>query len=456
MSKQVKVFLYVAAGVAAAILVAVAVLYAGSSKAKREKAEELNPQSTVLVKGYNLLGYIPSDAVSMMCADRLGEGVERIFSPDDIFRSLDYSGLENESMVVSYHYVGELIPMLVINAGRASDKKPVAVERLIKEAAAKELAFRYYDAPAHSGRRNVLMISPSENIISAAVRHIEERTSVLEAPGLAQALTVAPSKGDVYIIRNSAIDLLLEKNFLAKYLPKRGSIPFFKKFCNWTVLNLESMLPVGSGEMLSYSVSTYQPADNMAHYMNAIQAFPAGESKLPEIIPYGTTFAVDIPTSSYPDLMAARKAFMDASTVLDAYGRSRKFLIKATGHDPEHWAEELDIKEVARIYCRGENLLLVRPGVPQEAYDVKPFEYIGALSLLFGSVFAIPDETSVACNGTWLIIGKESAVRHLLASRQRRKLTDWPTKNVKCAVLADDYQLSFTAKGARLDVYRKY
>lgn len=450
MSKQLKTYLYIAAGIMAAILLAVGVLYASG-----KPSAEPQHQAENTARGFELLEYIPSDAVSLVCCSNLAAGLQRVLDASSPFRDLQTDGFENRDMVLSQHFVGDLIPLLAIDAGRESAKQQAALQELVASAARLGLAFRYCPSAVRGGV-NVLLLSPSENIISSAVRHIEEHTSVLEAPGLASALTRAPSRGDVCILRNSALDVLLGKKFLSAYLPKQGSMQFLKRFCSWTVLSLESAYPIGAGEMLSFGLATYQPQDNMAFYMNALQAFPAGESRLPEILPYGTTFALDIPVSSFEEFLSVRKSYLDAATLLGSYGQARQSIIKSTGHDPEHWAQEIDIKEIAVICCRGEKLLLVRPGVDVGAHGVKEYEYPGALALMCGGVFSLANESSVASTGKWLVIGKEEAVRHFLASRQTRKLADWPSKNVKCAVLADDYQLSFTVKGAALKAYRKY
>lgn len=450
MSKQLKTYLYIAAGIMAAILLAVGVLYASG-----KPSAEPQHQAENTARGFELLEYIPSDAVSLVCCSNLAAGLQRVLDASSPFRDLQTDGFENRDMVLSQHFVGDLIPLLAIDAGRESAKQQAALQELVASAARLGLAFRYCPSAVRGGV-NVLLLSPSENIISSAVRHIEEHTSVLEAPGLASALTRAPSRGDVCILRNSALDVLLGKKFLSAYLPKQGSMQFLKRFCSWTVLSLESAYPIGAGEMLSFGLATYQPQDDMRFYMNALQAFPAGESRLSDILPYGTTFAVDMPCSSFGEFLAVRKKYLDAATVLDSYIRNKQFLTKANGHNPEHWAEELDIKEAAVINCQGEQLLFVRPAVKQPEHRAQPFECPGALGLLYGSVFNIKDESCCASTGAWLVIGSEQAVNHFLASRYKRKLLDWPTKNVKCAVLADDYQLSFTTKGASFKAYRKY
>ena len=117
---------------------------------------------------------------------------------------------------------------------------------------------------------------------------------------------------------------------------------------------------------------------------------------------------------------------------------------------------ETDIKEIAKVQWKGEEVVLIRPAKPLVSHNIRYNTHRGFVSTLFGQGFSLADDSHDACIGNWLIIGSESAVKHFLASEVRQKLHYWPTKNVKAIVLADDCQLSWTRSELRFDVYRTY
>lgn len=407
------------------------------------------------VKGFELLSHIPSDACGVIVCDKAAAGLENIMDSRSVFREFSYGALADSKMVISYHFQGELIPMLAIDAGKT--QAAVRNAAPVMEAAAEfGLQSRLVAAPARKrGSRSVLLLSPSEPLIDASERHMEAHTSVLEVVGLTEALEKAPSKGDVVIFRNDAIANLLPKDFLSKYLTRKQLVGFIKGWSDWTVMHLSGSEPAGKGVYLSYDVRTVYPED----YSKAAKVYEDqgyGESKIPDIIPQGATYVVDLPLSSVETFMESRKKNLDAGAGLNKFVNACNQLKKNTGVDPLKWAAETDIKEIAKVQWKGEEVLLIRPAKPLVSHNVRYNTHRGFVSTLFGQGFSLADDSHDACIGNWLIIGSESAVKHFLASEVRQKLHYWPTKNVKAIVLADDCQLSWTRSELRFDVYRTY
>lgn len=406
------------------------------------------------VKGFELLSYVPSDACGVIVCEKVTAGLENLFDSGSVFRELAYGRLGDSKMVISYHFVGNLIPMIAIDAGKSQADSKQAVE-IMETAAELELQARLVQKASKSGRRNVLLISPSAAIIDAAERHMEANTSVLEVVGLTDALEKAPARGDVVIFRNDAIGNLIPKDFLAKYITRKQLVSFIKGYSEWTVMHLEGAEPAGKGVYLSYDVRTVQPDDfSKSAQVFAIQGY--GESKLPTVLPQGTTYVIDQPVASVENLLEARKKNLDANGALNKFVNTCSQLKKSTGTDPVKWAMETDIKEVAKVQWKGEEVILVRPAKPLVSHNVRPNPYRGFVTTLFGQGYSVANESHAACIGNWLIIGSEDAVKHFLASEVRQKLHYWPTKGVKAVVLADDCQLSWTRSELRFDVYRNY
>ncbi|MBO4606147.1 MAG: hypothetical protein J5667_06410 [Bacteroidales bacterium] len=406
------------------------------------------------VKGFELLSYVPSDACGVIVCEKVVAGLETLFDSGSVFRELSYGRLADSKMVISYHFVGSLTPMIAVDAGKSQADAKQAAE-IIESAAAHDLHARIVQKASKYGRRSVLLISPSDPILDAAERHMEAHTSVLEVEGLTDALEKAPARGDVVIFRNDAISNLLPKDFLSKYITRKQILAFIKGYSDWTVMHLTGSEPAGKGVYLSFDVRTVHPDD----YSKSAQVFETqgyGESKVANMLPQGTTYVIDQPISSIENLIEARKKNLDAGGALNKWNNACAQLKKTTGEDPLKWAEETDIKEVAKVNWKGEEVVLIRPAKPLVAHNVRPNAHRGFVTALFGQGYAISDESYSACIGNWLIMGSEDAVKHFLASEVRHKLHYWPTKSVKAVVLADDCQLSWTRSELRFDVYRTY
>ena len=406
------------------------------------------------VKGFELLSYVPSDACGVIVCEKAGAGLENLFDSGSVFRELAYGRLADSRMVISYHFVGELIPMIAVDAGKSQADSKQAVE-IMESAAEHELEARIVQKPTRYGRRNVLLISPSGPILDAAERHMDAHTSVLEVVGLTDALEKAPARGDVVIFRNDAIGNLLPKDFLSKYITRKQLVSFIKGYSEWTVMHLDGTETAGKGVYLSYDVRTVHPDD----FSKSAQVFEGqgyGESKVANMLPQGTTYVIDQPVASVENLLDARKKNLDARGGLNKFSNTCSQLARSAGIDPVKWAMETDIKEVAKVQWRGEEVVLIRPGKPLVAHNVRPNHHRGFVTTLFGQGYAIADESYAVCIGNWLIMGGEEAVKHFLASEVKQKLHYWPTKGVKAIVLADDCQLTWTRSELRFDVYRTY
>ena len=406
------------------------------------------------VKGFELLSYVPSDACGLIVCEKLAPGLENLFDSGSVFRELFYGKLSDCKMVISYHYVGSLVPMIAVDLGRSqSDARQAAA--LIEESAFHELEARIVHSPAELSRRSVLLVCSSAPILDAVERHMEAHTSVLEVAGMPDALEKAPSKGDVVIFRNDAIGNLLPKDFLSKYVPRKQIIGFIKGYSNWTVMHLTGAEPAGRGVYLSYKVRAVYP-DDFSKSAPVFDQQGFGESKIASILPQGTTYVVDQPIASVETFIEARKKNLDATGGLNRFSNTCAQLRKATGTDPVKWAEETDFKEVAKVSWKGEEVVLLRPAKPLVSHNVRFNTHRGFVTTLFGQAYALADDSHAACIGNWLIMGSEQAVKHFMSSEARQKLHYWPTKGVKAVVLADDCQISWTRNDIQFDVYRTY
>lgn len=400
----------------------------------------------------SLLECVPSDACGIICCEKLSAGMENLFDSDSPFRDISFGELSSARALVSYHYTGELSVVTVIDAGRSKSAEKRAAQA-ISSAALYGIDSRLIMSEGKS--HAVLVLSASSSLIDSAERNVRSGTSVLDVPGLADVVAKAPAKGDVILLRNNSISYLLPRSFLSEYLPRSRTVSFVKTFAEWTMLSLTSVQAAGRGEYMHYDV-TPVCGDDPSWGAVAFDAGGFGESKVHGLLPQGTTFVVDQCFEDVSIYMEQRRKYLDSQGKLNSFENSCKSMRRSSGIDPVKWLADTDIKEIARVRWKNEEVLLLRPAKDMVSHDIRANKYRGFIPLLFGQAYTIKDDSSSVCIGNWLVIGSRTAVKYFISSELRLKTHEWPTRGVKAVVLADDLQLSWDKGGIHFDVYRTF
>lgn len=400
----------------------------------------------------SLLGCVPSDACGIICCERLSAGMENLFDSDSPFRDISFGELSSARAVVSYHYTGEISVVTAIDAGRSQGAEKRTAQ-VVSSAALYGIDSRLIVPEGKS--RAVLVLSSSPSLIDSAERIMRSEASVLDVPGLADAVAKAPAKGDVILLRNDSVGYLFPKDFLTKYIPRSKTVSFIKTFSEWTILSLTSVQAAGRGEYMSYEVSPVC-GDDPSWGAVALDAGGFGESKVHGLLPQGTTFVIDQCFEDVSLYMEQRRKYLDSQGKLNSFENSCKSMRRKSGIDPVKWLADTDIKEIARVRWKNEEVLLLRPAKDMVSHDISANKYRGFIPLLFGQAYSIKDDSSAVCIGNWLVMGSRSAVKHFISSELRLKTHGWPVRGVRAVVLADDLQLSWDKGGIRFDVYRTF
>lgn len=400
----------------------------------------------------SLLGCVPSDACGIICCEKLSAGMENLFDSDSPFRDISFGELSSARAVVSYHYTGQISVVAVVDAGRSQSAEKRAAQA-ISSAALYGIDSRLIVPEGKS--RAVLVLSSSTSLIDSAERIMRSDATLVDVPGLADAVAKAPAKGDVILLRNDSATYLLPKDFLSEYLSRSKTVSFVKSFSEWMVLSLTSVQAAGRGEYLSYEVSPVC-GDDPSWGAVALDAGGFGESKVHGLLPQGTTFVVDQCFEDVSLYLDQRRKYLDSQGKLNSFENSCKSMRRSSGIDPVKWLADTDIKEIARVRWKNEEVLLLRPAKDMVSHDIRANKYRGFISLLFGQAYSIKDDSSAVCIGNWLVMGSRSAVKHFISSELRLKTHAWPTRGVKAVVLADDIQLSWDKGGVHFEVYRTF
>ena len=386
-----------------------------------------------------LIAAVPSDALAVLCFDHCAEGLA-YYDSTSVLHKLDLSAFKNASMALSLCYNGSLVPVLALDAGRteAADSAS-AVSGLLAQAASLRLQAEYVRPDPEAKRRGFVVITPSNAQLTAVRRHLTEYTSILDAPGFRQALAAATS--DQFIIfRNGGADRLAPKGWLMDFFPRRDLTEFLQKAADWTVL---------SPETGGFAVTPVSDASN-TFCASFLEGLTPSDSRLGAVLPDTVRLALALPVRE-PETREAFEHYQDASVKLTRYRKQLDALKKESGKDPLKWEKELDIREVALVHTDGGAVSLVRPAKALQDREPGENPWRGFVPALYGSVFALADDSVSAALGGWYIYGSEAAVQAFLdASRQLEPASKWPGKGCRFALQVNDKTLAWDKKGMKL------
>ena len=182
-----------------------------------------------------LLAAVPSDALAVICYDRLEEGLPLLDSTS-VLHKLNLTAFKQSQMALSLCYNGSLVPVLALDAGRAEADSASAVSALLAQASVLKLQAQYVRPDAETKRRGFVLITPSDAQLTAVRRHLTEHTSILDAPGFRQALAAAAGRDFVAFRGGGAPERLAPKSWLRDFFPRRPLTRFLGSVANWTVL----------------------------------------------------------------------------------------------------------------------------------------------------------------------------------------------------------------------------
>lgn len=402
---------------------------------------------------FRLFQAVPSDAVAVMHFDRLDK-IPQMFSDSasagscfvskgfkeflasvsSAVESRQLQNLKSSETVVSFHYEGSPVPLLVVDICRAGASLPedfYTLRQLASDAGYTSQSLdcsKLADGKSALSSRTVLLLSPSDLVITSSERHISQGISVLDKDEFRQA-AYSGFGGSTLFLSNQEITKILPSFLDVKYR-KKGS--FLKSVSDWCLLSLNR--PSETRFELSGRLFA---EDGFDRYLNVLRSDTPSESKLMEILPSYTVSFFDIPVSDVNLFADACARFADSTIGRMKYDQNLDALGKRTGVKPQIWAESLDIKELALAsFCLGdelETLLLVRPGNPDprmifgQSSDIESigkyvpsvsgYPYFDYASALFGSLFDMGKDACCTYISGWIVAGSKAAVSEYVEGR---------------------------------------
>lgn len=426
MQKKILLQVILAVALLAGIVAAVIFLFSdkGSGPERLESVMERHGL-TDAESDYPGLAAVPMDAVMVLCNSSVQSALEMMTDGTSVYRELFIgSGKLNiapfidslctpafkkvdASCIISMHYSRDLEPLVVFSGfmkKELRDKVLSLAGRCRLEAA---------QAPDSSG--TTLVISTSQSLVAASVRHLQVGESIVDDQKFTATAGMAGGKDAIF--------------FVGKYAPKFAGLflnrdyssvgPFFATFADVMAFVPEK---IKDGQRLKVlSACTSNPKYRIGSISTEKSTVAA------DVLPAETVFAIGMTTGGIGQYIERYKDHLDANSKLSGYSDSA-----------EKWARGLDIKEIAKAEIKFGNgfsqILCIKTG-PKPSADVLlrdtgistlkeyctsivPYAYAGYASKQFGQVFSIPEESFFFWRDGWMVVGDNKTLTELLIGDQ--------------------------------------
>lgn len=441
----------------AVVVGAVGMLYSGHDGAEQMSDEEMSLKAA---SEHPLLCAVPSDAAMILYGSGLRETLSVLDDSTYVLGSLfsgtgrssfrrylaetaalmksgKLSSLKNAETVVSMHYSGDLVPLLVVDAGKIPSDSTGSIWEMMRAADSAGVSYAVIDKSAERTsalKKKVLVaFSSSEPLVRSCGRHVDGETSVLDGSGCA-ALALSLS-GSPAVMVNNEYSSKLASSFLTRGF--RGYSPFMKSFAEWTGFTVDA----ASSRKMTLSGNAYG-YESPSYFSNVFRKLQPGRAEVYSILPASVSSVFSLQLENVDSYIQAYRKYLDAVGKIEKNRIAEAALAERSGLDPEIWARALDIREVARasvpVGSKFEPLVLCRPGKVDlsiifkglgirslKEYDgsVCGWQYGGFAANVFGSLFDVPDSSFILRDG-WLMTGSAEALSVFTSGAKFRTLSD--------------------------------
>lgn len=368
--------------------VAVGVLYSGTDDKDDNDIEDFPA----------VLSAVPSDAMLIS----YGKAGRVCPLNDDLVDDLSRC-----DAVVSLHYSGKMHSLYVLNLRKADDGLVDELDAYVLSQGMKA---------SRSG--DLYVFSSSDNILKSAMRHAEEGVSVKDAPGFAEAFESVKGP-QVLFIPGVHAKRLLSSAFTSKVYRHSA---FLSKVADWYAFEINDEAHVSLGGKVVYDG---EPDELITSFENCIP----GISQVADYLPSYTLFAVTLPVENHSAFRRDFQVFADSRNNLKGMLSKQADLKSKVGIAPMELFDRLGVKELAtagmiirsrlervnliRVETRDVQLLFCDSSVKTlRGYMPKTHEwkYKSFVSSVYGSMFAIEDESCFTYIDGWLVVGSRAAI----------------------------------------------
>jgi hypothetical protein len=348
-----------------------------------------------------LMKTVPSRAVAVMHFGDCNRALNLLLDSAHVFRSIDYGRLSSSEVILSYDYAAALVPLLCIDAGRATPDTSAAVLKILEQAEKKHLCCEY--TADLMAKRAVLLLSPSRALISEAMSHINSGSSILDVQGFPAAEALSDGSCGSIFLKNESASRLLPPKMLKDYFARKDLVRFFSGAAEWTVLDFSAYSRKGI-EVRCWGDGRQKYLCEMFSSLNACRCEAAG------VIPSGADFVLGLPMRDPAAYLSSWQSCLDMRASLSKYKGKLAAMKKTAGKKPETWFMEQYPREIVLVRWDGREVLLLRPAKRPAASAPAGNPYQGFVPALIGEAFRIQDDSFVASDGGWLAYGSEENI----------------------------------------------
>lgn len=362
----------------------------------------------------DVVGYV-DDSLSILQPFLLEENMKNMLSL--------VSDVNISEAVISYHHVGTVQPLLIIELSRFLRSNSKSVEDFKQKMG--DVKLSYIDLGDH-----IWAISPSRAVAESSKKHLESDISVLDSKGFISAVN-SQSGTDRVFISLKKIDKIYS-SFIGKSYKNYSS--FIKKFADWKVFSIKEL----SETSLLVSGSTSFDLKNN-DFIKVLSSCEPGRSGLVNVLSKHVVSFAALPLANFNAYIKAYETYSDYNINIGSYELKHDALKRKFGVSPIDWATSLDVREVgistSVVNFEEEKLLYLRfsekkstilAEMPkEETSGLMEYKYPEYISSLFGGAFSLEDESHCIVKGNWIIIGSKNALERYLVDIEADNLKSY-------------------------------
>lgn len=270
-----------------------------------------------------------------------------------------------------------------------------------------------------------LLGSTSAYVLESSIRHLENRTSILDNPDFSELLQ---EKEDALYINHHQIGKFFSGTVGMDFL---GYSDFFLRLSSWSRFHYK---PQGRKlELRGYLLNRLDEK----YYSTLFCGQSPRNSGMGEILPASAIFAVSMTPENVSAYLADYRKFLEVHKKLGDYDYRLSRAKNGNSLSPQAWIDSLKVEEIVAAYCRfgekcewltfirekslsGLDNLLSKVMEKEQKPRTEPFPFKGYMSALFGEIFSHCNEESYCKKGDWIVIGPAGIVEQFAGGQTDR------------------------------------
>ena len=257
-----------------------------------------------------------------------------------------YSSLMASPAVVSIHNIGVLTPLLVIDADRSGEPESSAVKLMLDNAAKAGMTAVYSDAadyaPAGSPlrKRSLLLVSPSDVLVDAALRHLKAEVSVLDLPGFPEAVS-GISSDNILVLPSGGVRRIASEIFSSKCSEESASAA---GFAECTAFSIDR----NSSDGFTLSGNSYSDG-SLSNIMEIYSGISPASSEVSSVLPSYAISAVSVPMADVEAYLEAYLKYAQTKSLVKEIEAGRAAMVLAASAEVRALPESVDVPRIVAM-----------------------------------------------------------------------------------------------------------